>query len=131
TFQVNEIQWRFIHFQLEKNGIIKDKKIIYEKENWKQAFERIKSFQKKRLTLKYSKLIDMINWMNEKDCLRKHLYKRFQDSYKKSSFLCCSNCHFSYSDWKPIQTKVKQESFTNWENKLRTILLIGEEHEAK
>jgi len=131
TFQVNEIQWRFIHFQLEKNGIIKSNQIIYEKENWKLAFERIKSFQKKRLTQKYSKLIDMINWMNEKDCLRQHLYKGFQSSYKEPSFQCCSNCRFSYLNWKPNETKVIQKSFTSWENKLRALLLVGEKHEAK
>src|SRR5690625_963647 len=45
TFQVSEIQWRFIHFQLEKNGIIKGNQIIYDKKSWKQAYEKIKQLQ--------------------------------------------------------------------------------------
>jgi len=131
TFQLSETQWRFIHFQLEKNGIIIDNQIIYDKESWKQAYENIKLLQKRRLTLKYSKLIDMIDWMNEKECLRKHLYKGFQSSFQKPSFQCCNNCQFSLSNWLPIQSKVNQELFTSWDHKLRSLLFIGEDHETK
>lgn len=132
TFQINEIQWRFIYFQLESNGIIKDNQIIYDEQHWEIVSAMINEHMKNRLFLKKRKLIEMIDWMNERECLRKHLYKSFQKTYEKPIEQCCSNCGISISKWKPIlQKTLKVNTHISWESKLKALLFIGENNEAE
>src|SRR5699024_5201298 len=76
--QINEIHWRVLHYQFEKHGMMKENSILYEKEHWRNAFAIINKIRKNRLMLKESKLVEMIQWMQQTECLRKHLYKSFQ-----------------------------------------------------
>lgn len=125
-FQLNETQWRFLHYQLEKHGIIKGKQIIYDEYNWKQAFASIHKRRDERLQYKENKLHEIIKWLNETECLRKHLYKGFQKGYSKPDGLCCSNCGFTLSDWKPKDRLMTKKTARSWQEKLRNVLLIGE-----
>lgn len=128
---LNETQWRFLLYQLEKNEIIKNHLIKYNLNQWKEAFEDIAKIQFDRFVLKRAKLREMIDWVNEKGCLREHLYKPFQQSYSPARFHCCSNCGFSFSDWHPKQTIIKQSNKLNWQQKLKNLLLTEFDHEAK
>jgi len=130
-YQINETQWRFLRYQFEKHGMIKGKQIIYDEYNWKRAFQLIHMQRDNRLHHKENKLSEIIKWINEKDCLRKHLYKNFQSGYSKPIDQCCSNCGFSWSDWKPVETVSNHYSPQTWERRLQEILLIGESNEAK
>src|SRR5699024_4914187 len=122
-FQVNEIQWRYVHYQLEKHGIIKENSIHYDNKNWQQSLKVIKEHRKHRLLLKQSKLNEMIEWLNEKKCLRNHLYKKFQHSYQQPIQYCCSNCDFLLENWIPEQQTVHHHSNQPWEDQLKTLLL--------
>lgn len=130
-FQVNEIQWRFIHYQIEKNDIIKGNQIFYDKHVWQQAFQLINQHRENRYLLKQSKLTEMIEWMNEQHCLRKHLYQNFQHSFQIPTYQCCSNCGFTLSKWRPKQTMNKPNNLSTWEDKLKALLLIGATNETK
>lgn len=130
-FQVNEIQWRFLHHQFEKHGMIKDNIISYDQAHWRKVFQTIKQLRKDRILLKESKLAEMIQWMQKKECLRKHLYKGFQQSYAVPTYQCCSNCGFTFSEWKPAQTHVSEIDPTSWKVKLGSLLLIGDHDETK
>lgn len=130
-FSVNELQWRFLHYQFEKNGIVKGNTIVFNKTDWKQAFHHINNYRKERFTIKNNKLTEMVQWIHEKNCFRKQLYTKLQSSYDKPSYQCCSNCGFSFSNWKPKQTVITNSQHTTWDKKLATLLLIGVENESK
>lgn len=121
-FQVNETQWRYIKYQLEINGMMKDD-LIYmnDQEHSKQVFNLISSHKKKRLLHKKSKLMEILNWINEQNCLRERLYSNFQDSYRKPTFQCCSNCDFSFENWLPAKKKEEKLTDESWENKLKKL----------
>lgn len=129
TFQINEVQWRFLNSQLEKHGIIDDGKLQLDLEKWKKAFEDIVIYRNKRLLLKQTNLLNMIKWINTEVCLREKLYETFQDSYRDPKYQCCSNCDFLFSKWKPIEVLNKIEVDTSWQEKLKSLLLIGVNNE--
>lgn len=129
--QINEIHWRFLHYQFEKHGMMKENSILYEKEHWRNAFATINKIRKNRLMLKESKLVEMIQWMQQTECLRKHLYKSFQHTYTAPVFSCCSNCGFVFSDWDPVQTTSNEKKPTSWKDKLKKKFLIGVSDETE
>ncbi|WP_099158392.1 RecQ family ATP-dependent DNA helicase [Virgibacillus ndiopensis] len=129
-FQLSEIQWRFLHYQCEKHDIIKGNTIYYDEENWKKSFRIIQDFIEERISIKEKKLYEMIEWINEKGCLRKGLFKSFQDTVRQPSYECCSNCGFSFFNWQPENVELNNPLGT-WEEKLKTLLLIGDGNEAK
>ena len=130
-FQINEIQWRFMHAQFEKHDIIRDNKIIYDKGKWKEAYQQIVDNIQERTRMKESKLHEMLRWIHEENCLREALYQPFQSTFTKPEDYCCSNCGFTVEQWKPdIQTSHHNQP-TSWQEKLQQLFLIGDENEAK
>lgn len=131
-FQVGEVQWRFLHEQFIKHGMIKGKIIVYHQQNWERAFRDIKQYRQERLLHKETKLREMIHWIQEETCLRKHLYKHFQSSFAEPVDQCCSNCGFSITKWTPTETVVKSKPMDYyWKSKLKNLLLIGDANEPK
>src|SRR5690625_566044 len=128
-FQVSEIQWRYIYFQLEKNGIICNERIIYNRESFLQAFQSINNHRRQRLSIKQSKLLEIIEWIKSEECFRKNLYRSFQHSYSSTN-QCCNNCGFSLDKWTPVYSQQKNNHGQSWENKLKS-LLIGVNDESK
>lgn len=122
-FQLNEIQWRFLRQQLEKHGMIKRNRIFYNEANWENHCEAIKKQRADRVWLKETKLREMLEWIQEKDCLRRNLYKNFQNSYRIVEKQCCSNCGFSFADWDPQPAARQKEAAGSWEVKLKELLL--------
>lgn len=131
VFHINEIQWRFLHSQLEKHGIIIEEKIHIDQELWDESLEEIISYRNERIRLKQANLLNMIEWINSEGCFREQLYKIFQESYKNPTHQCCSNCDYLFSKWKPIQNINENDGDISWQDKLRTVLLIGVNNEAK
>ncbi|MEC5422433.1 RecQ family ATP-dependent DNA helicase [Virgibacillus sp. C22-A2] len=128
---VNEIQWRFLCYQFEKNGMIIGNTINYNRKSWELAYNEITKLALKRLRAKENKLKEMLEWIHEEGCLRKHLYKGFQPSYSNPKYQCCSNCGFSWREWKPKETEILKYTADSWESKLKNLLLIGVTNEAK
>ncbi|MGJ9456846.1 RecQ family ATP-dependent DNA helicase [Oceanobacillus sp. CF4.6] len=128
---LNETQWRFFRHQLENHGIIKNNRIYYEEENWHDAQFTIQTIIKQRTQYKEEKLNDVLNWIHEKTCLRKDLYKSFQATYNDAKYQCCSNCGFSWNEWKPDETQPGKSRSESWQAKLKNLLLVGNIHEAK
>lgn len=123
-FQLTETQWSFLHYQLEKNGIIKNNHVYYNKKNWEHSFNIINKHRTNRLLFKNTKLTEMIHWLGESGCLRKHLYSKFQNKVNMLDKDCCSNCGFSLSDWAPEQLTTIKLRKNSWEDKLKSIFLI-------
>lgn len=129
--ELNETQRRFLIYQIEKYGIIKNKIIHYDANLWQQALENIQTFIIDRYRLKQSKLNEMLEWIHEKECLRKHLYKSFQKSYQLALYQCCSNCGYSLANWFPVETEIETEKELSWQDELKKILLIEGNYEAE
>ena len=128
--QINEIHWRFLHYQMESHGIINNNTVRYDYTLWKNAYEDILQLIHTRKQVKRKKLHEMITWVHEKVCLRKQLYIKFQEKIKQPTTFCCSNCDFSLHDWsltKPVQ---KDETIESWEYQLERILRIGVKNET-
>ncbi|ALX47980.1 RecQ family ATP-dependent DNA helicase [Lentibacillus amyloliquefaciens] len=123
TLELNEVQCRFLYYQMEKHGMMDGKALIYDSNNWKDSIRKIGHFIEKRTSFKERKLYEMLNWIHEENCLRKHLYKGFQDNYKPPLYGCCSNCGFTFEKWEPEQTET-DEVVLYWEAKLKKLLLI-------
>ncbi|ASK63313.1 ATP-dependent DNA helicase [Virgibacillus phasianinus] len=119
-FHLNDSQWRFLHYHLEKHGMIKGNQIIYQKENWKAAFHSINSIVYNRIQLKEQKLLQMTSWVETKSCLREQLYKGFQSTFKQPLHACCSNCGFNLENWNPIPTVIEQRN-QSWKEKLSAL----------
>jgi len=128
--QINEIQWRFLRYQLEKHGIIKENKIIATPETWKDVFQSIFHIIKSRNKHKENKLAEMLKWIHDDNCLRQSLYKSFQPFSSQATYQCCSNCGFSWNEWVPEQTVTEVKRQSNWQIQLKR-LLIGDTNETK
>ncbi|GAA0444104.1 ATP-dependent DNA helicase RecQ [Lentibacillus halophilus] len=127
TLGLNEIQWRFLHYQMEWHGLIKNNQMIYDQGYWDRALQHIGKLIGNRLEWKHEKLQEMLRWIQERHCLRRELYKGFQDSYKPPVYACCSNCDFSFKHWSPVQTSQYRPSLT-WETKLKHIFFAEESY---
>lgn len=128
--QLNENHWKFFKYQLEKHGMINNNYIVYQENDWKIAYHSIEQVIKQRMQYKEEKLHEVLSWVQSKDCLRKNLYQSFQSSYRKSMYQCCSNCGFSWNDWKPEKTNKTIEKHADWKERLKNLLLVGETHET-
>ncbi|MFA1820681.1 ATP-dependent DNA helicase RecQ [Virgibacillus oceani] len=131
TFKINEIQWRFLRYQLENHAIIKGNEVIANKRQISHAFNKIKAFIHNRTSTKEQKLTDMLSWLQTEGCLRKDLYKNFQPSYQNPDGPCCSNCGFTLTDWEPENFKIEPLAPQSWEHRLKKLLMIGDNNEAK
>ncbi|KGX85948.1 RecQ family ATP-dependent DNA helicase [Pontibacillus litoralis] len=126
NLQCNEIQWRFLLYQLEKHGMIKNKKVVlFNQALWDRTHYSIKEFIEKRNTMKQQKLVRLLNWVHEEGCLRKRLYQDFQSSIKEPVGYCCDACDFSLQSWQVIPIAPTKQAW-NWEQELRKLLLQGE-----
>ncbi|MDY0408338.1 RecQ family ATP-dependent DNA helicase [Virgibacillus soli] len=123
-FQLNETQWNFLYFQLEKHQIVKNKRIYFESETWHEVLEATIHIREKRFKIKRKKLLEMKTWITEEGCLRANLYKGFQKDFTKPKKYCCSYCGFDLKRWKPPIKQKKTEEISSWQTKLAQLLLV-------
>lgn len=126
--QLNEVQWKFIQYHLEKLGILKKNNVTEFSEHWKSNFQSIFQVVKSRVKLKEKKLREIVTWIQEKNCLRDALYQGFQPTNNGALEQCCSNCGFSWAKFKPMQSPkpTQLNSEWDWNQKLRDLFLIEE-----
>jgi ATP-dependent DNA helicase RecQ len=121
--QLNETQWNFLKHQLEVHGILRENNIVNIVE-WDQALKKTLAMQKKRQFEKYSKVHQLLDWVQSDECRRKSIYQSFQSGYKKPLLYCCDRCGPVIENWNPIPTEVYSERF-NWEKQLEDIFHQG------
>lgn len=130
SIEVSETQWRFLYAQLEKHGIKSENGLKYEQSKSVEIFQQIKRIRNERLSLKHDKLRDMLHWLQSNNCLREELYSKFQKGYTTVTEYCCSNCGINLKNFKPVESRT-EINLPTWENKLKRLLLIGDQHEAE
>ena len=125
-FQVNETQWRFLYYQFEKHGIIKDNQLVYEEAVWKGAFQEIQRHIKHRMAYKETKLSEMAAWMMETGCLREALYRHFQEGFKVPEINCCISCGLDESLYENQGAEMHHDRHAaSWKDKLQAIFFCG------
>lgn len=131
TFRCEITQWRFLFYQFEKSGMIKDNQIIYEPSIWKKAFQYIKIFKAERLHNKHQQLQEMFQWIHTSGCLRQSLYRKYLTSPDNDLIHCCQACGFTIEKWQPFVKKTTKNKQQNWQQRLKNMLFIEELHESK
>lgn len=127
-FMMPVTKWRYLHYQLETHNMIESNQVIATNNQLASAFQSIASFTKKRLTEKRHSLHEVNNWLHTETCLRRELYKPFQQIITEKQTNCCSNCGFSSETWKLFDLDIIEESNINWQTILKNIFMIGEIH---
>lgn len=130
-FELNEIQWRFLKFQLEKHDMIKGNYIHLTTEKSKKAYHSILAFIRERHDWKMKKLEEMVQWVNSKSCLRESLYAEFQSSFSPPIGPCCSRCGLDWGKLPLLEKKNKVISYNDWQQQLKYILQVGEDIETE
>lgn len=121
----NEIHLQFLHYHLEKHGIINNNRIIEDEQSIINFINDILLHINIRHKTKTNKLMDMLQWLQSKSCLRSYIYNYFDSNYE-NLVVCCSNCGFSIEDWQPIEAKsIAESAELNWRRKLSKLLLTG------
>ncbi|MCT2537416.1 ATP-dependent DNA helicase [Aquibacillus koreensis] len=130
-FQFNETQWRFLKYQLEVHGMIKEDRLVQISSSDRKAIVNdIHLLVDKRKKLKLAKLTDLINWIHDKGCRRERLFLPFQEQVRPAKFQCCDHCGFSFEEWNPTITN-KRITSDNWEDMLQSLFFQGEHHEKQ
>lgn len=125
--QVDEVKWRFLLYQLEYRGILKESVIETVPEKWEAAISEITAFCRNRYLNKRKELWKLVSWMEETACLRVGLYRHFQENVQREQENCCSNCGFTMNrlvEMKEWET-VPEAPAMNWQEELKSLLLEG------
>src|SRR5699024_5135464 len=99
---------------------------------WEQTIRELMRYCESHISHKRHKVWQMIQWAEEKQCLRKALYGHFQEETSDKAANCCSNCAFTLNNFHYTNTNdIRKPQHTNWQRKLQAILLTGEKvHET-
>lgn len=119
--QLNETQWRFLQYQLEKHDMIKKDRImpIYDKKT--RIIKAIEQRIIERTHYKIKKLDEMLVWVTSNACRRERLYRSFQPSYSPVKYFCCDHCDFHFSKWEPVYQLNNQSKSSSWEIELANL----------
>ncbi len=129
AFDINEIQWRFLLYQLEIHGMMKEN-MIYPVSNIDNIRLSIQKNRVKRFMQQKEKLNDAQVWISGKDCFRQRLYTHFQDTFERVHSLCCSHCDGDEVNW-GFEPSIKRErTEQSWKRKLYELLSLGGTHES-
>ncbi|WP_456278500.1 RecQ family ATP-dependent DNA helicase [Bacillus sp. AK128] len=118
---MNETAWRFLKYQLEIGGWLKDNSLIKPIER-EIIIRKITSFIENRLTYKHTKLREMKSWIHSSTCRRENYLTIFDESLQNKIPQCCDVCGVD------VQMYEKHEEFTStglksWQQELQSILL--------
>lgn len=130
AWDITEVQWRFLLYQLEFHGMIKETIIVRLKDEM-SVIESIKKARRNRLLEQQNNIKNAQKWLYETDCLRKELYSHFQDQYTTVDHLCCSICHTKTTNWNLESTNNRLIEEDSWEKKLQYLLGLGVYDESK
>lgn len=123
-FQLGEVKWRFLYYQLEMRGVIAEGEIDADQTRWQQVMQEIFAFCTARITEKHRKLQELVHWAESSTCFRKALYRTLQEDVLAHVAPCCSQCGFTLKEWAASFEPVKRtQGSLSWQTQLRTLLL--------
>lgn len=122
---ITEIQWRFLQFQLEKNGLYQKSSINKTRQEWEEVKAEIKQVILFRNDYKHRKLSELLIWSQSEGCRRKNLFASFQESVSIPEKACCDRCGFHIEEWNPDSSR-QVAAAPSWEKKFSRIMLQEE-----
>ncbi|WP_186577837.1 RecQ family ATP-dependent DNA helicase [Aquibacillus kalidii] len=123
-FHLSETQWRFLKYQLEKHGMIKEGRILTDFHNPHHIESHITTLIKNRMQYKQEKLGALFEWVAGESCRRKNLFLSFQTDVNKPKYMCCDHCDFTFNQWNPTFNTIKNENI-GWKKQLKQLFLQG------
>lgn len=126
--QLSETQWRFLQYQFEKHGMMKEGQILEKIADCDRERIQIIRHIENRNQLKHYKLSELFSWVMSDGCRRRNLFSSFQKTINKPKFHCCDRCDFSIKEWTP---SIEQKTIlsVHWSEQLRLLFLQGEKNE--
>ena len=121
---LNETQWRFLMYQLERHHIVQNNELIGRQEDLKQGLQNILTFVQKRLAYKNDKFLQLLRWIHYNGCRRELMYKAFQKGFAQPEKMCCDQCGEVFSLWKPEIFERSDEDYS-WKDRLERIFQVG------
>lgn len=108
---------KFLKFQFETNEMISEDGFIVNEGIWEQKIEKINQFCKERALTKTEQLNRLLNYVHTKACLRKELYKDFQEEEIKQTNRCCSSCGYIL-ETKRLEHQTIDHERNSWQKQL-------------
>lgn len=124
-FLIQPTKWRYLLYQLEQHGIVKEQEVQTTESSIKEVFNEINHFTEQRLRAKRQQLNEVINWIHTQSCLRTKLYEPFQQDITRKEANCCSNCGVVLEDSLEHDVSTDKET-SDWQTLLKRVLLIGD-----
>ncbi|WP_085508726.1 RecQ family ATP-dependent DNA helicase [Thalassobacillus devorans] len=122
--ELSENQWRFFKYHFYRNGLLDNKKVVFNEKKWKEFYELLKERIENRYHYKMARFSELLTWVHHRNCRREKLYQAFQDTVKPPVVPCCDQCGFQLHDFSfgESERNTEQES---WEERLYKIFLAG------
>ncbi|UFT97656.1 RecQ family ATP-dependent DNA helicase [Radiobacillus kanasensis] len=118
---LNEIQLRFLEYQLEKHSMLKNGRILYNLNKWNKVKQEIIQVIQSRQIYKQKKLTQLLEWITDHGCRRRSLFSSFQKGIQEPTFYCCDHCDFTFDAWSPKYEERLNQSL-DWKARLKKIL---------
>lgn len=127
---LSETKIKFLRYQLEMRHMLVDQQIRYHYETWQQALNEITNYCKTRIQTKLSNFYRMYDYLFATSCLRKELYKDFQQEVTEQPDNCCSLCGYDTNLLADEIIKTPQMEEKSWQHELAYLLGVDVENES-
>jgi ATP-dependent DNA helicase RecQ len=125
---LTETKWRFIKYQLEQKGLLKENKLIGLLDSG-EVVVGIETFIEERLAYKQGKLNEMRNWIMTSSCRRQAYLAVFNETLEAPLEQCCDNCSIDYNMYNKDLEFKKLPPIKGWQQELQAILLSRRDYE--
>jgi ATP-dependent DNA helicase RecQ len=119
---LNETAWRFIKYQLEIGGWLKEDRLIKPIEP-ETIVKTIKRLIEDRLAYKQNKLQEMISWIHSSVCRREKYLLIFNERVENIIPQCCDLCHVNYEMYEKKEQFISEVGLRDWQQELQSILI--------
>jgi ATP-dependent DNA helicase RecQ len=119
---LNETAWRFIKYQLELGGFLKEDRLIKAMEP-DIIIKNITRLIQDRLIYKKQKLKEINSWIHSSICRREEYLLIFNESFNCKIPQCCDVCHVDYHMYEKKDELVNENGLRGWQQELQSILI--------
>ncbi|WP_449536788.1 RecQ family ATP-dependent DNA helicase [Ferdinandcohnia sp. Marseille-Q9671] len=115
SFNITEIQWRFIKYYLE----LEDN--LYREIDISKAIGIIEKFANQRYLYKNKKLQFMENWLETKECRRQGILAYFNENLINKTASCCDHCIIEWDLYRRHSNDDMKWELPSWRQELYRI----------
>ncbi|MGM9987534.1 MAG: RecQ family ATP-dependent DNA helicase [Bacillaceae bacterium] len=120
---IPEVHWRFLKYQLEQHGVIKEQ-VLLPKKIKQDIINKICAHIEQRLVQKQHKLGQMIRWIETSSCRRQALLAIFDQAIDIKKENCCDYCGIEQDVYKKKKQILITEEIEGWQQELNRLLRL-------